>query len=442
MLTTFGFDLNNREVATLVYFGFFLAFVVFWKKGRPLALDVIRAFFSPKLALIWVLMSLYVAGCVWLLAWLDLWDWPNLKSTLLWWLTVGFASVFEAQQLKDKPHVLGKMVRDAFTFSTVLLFVAELVSFPLWVELLMLPALVFLTLLIAVGAHQTDKLLRGLQAVAGLIILFFSYWLVAGRLTEFWSLNTLREFGLPLLLWLAFVPFIFLLAMYMAYEETFTRLQMRPKQAPIVRYARWRALSAFGWNINALKRLTRDIRERDIANKQDVNDAIREIKRLVKIEKNPPIVMRAEGWSPHAARLFLEKYGLVTEDYHRTQWYWFAHIPSVKLNDKVLGDRISYYLTGNEHAVTRIRLALDSSNRNDPNEARRAFDERALALLAKTFDPEKATTIYARAQASEPETLVIDGICVLLDQSDWGDSNLGGYVRNLTIQHPKHQAHS
>ncbi|SFU43245.1 hypothetical protein SAMN05216417_103158 [Nitrosospira multiformis] len=445
--TYFGFDLNNREIAALIYSGFLLAAVMFWKKGRPLALDVVRAFFSPKLALIWVLMSLYVAGCVWLLAWLNLWDWSNLKLTLLWWLTVGFTCIFEAQRLKDKPHVLGKLVRDAFTLSAVILFVAKLVSFPLWVELLMLPALVFLTLLIAVGEHQTDKpsiprvlnLLRGLQTFASLIILGFSYWLVVSSVTKFWSLNTLREFGLPLLLWLMFVPFIFLLAVYMTYEEAFIHLQVRPKQASIVRYARWRALLAFGWNIDGVKRLVRDMRGRDIADKQGVKDAIWEIKRLLKIEKNPPIVTRAEGWSPHAARLFLEEYGLVTDDYHRTQREWFAHIPLVKLNDNVLADRISYYLTGNERAVTQLWLALDGSSQNDAKEAQRAFDERALTLLVKAFDAERATTIYVRAQASEPQALVIDGIRVLLDRSDWGDSRLGGYVRNLTIQHPKHQ---
>jgi hypothetical protein len=111
----------------------------------------------------------------------------------------------------------------------------------------------------------------------------------------------------------------------------------------------------------------------------------------------------------------------------------------VKLNDKVLADPISYYLTGNERAVTQLRLVLDGSSQNDTKEAQRAFDERALPLLAKAFDAEQATKIYVHAQAFEPETLVIDSIRVLLDRSDWGDSRLGGYVRNLTIQHPKHQ---
>ncbi len=444
---SFGSDLNNREIATLIYLGFLLAAVLLWKKGRPLALEVIRAFLFPKLALIWLLMSLYVAACIWLLAWLHLWEWPNLKSTLLWWVTVGFTCVFEAQRLKDKPHMLRKLVRDAFTLSAVILFIAELVSFALWVELLMLPALVFLTLLIAVGEHQADKpgvarvlkLLRGLQMIAGLTILSFSYWLVVSSVTQFWSLSTLREFGLPLLLWLMFVPFIFLLSVYMTYEETFIHLQTRPKQASIVRYARCRALFAFGWNIDGVKRLARDMRGRDITDKKGIKEAIREIKRLRKIEKNPPAVARAEGWSPHAARLFLEEYGLVTGDYHRTQWEWFAHVPAVKLNDKVLADRISYYVTGNERAVTRLRIALDGSNQNDTKEAQCAFDERTLTLLAKAFDSERATTIYVRAQASEPDAVVIDGIRVSLDRSDWGDARLGGYIRNLTIQHPTHQ---
>lgn len=443
----FGFDLSNREIATLIYLGLLLAAVLLWKKGRSSALDIVRAFFVPKLAHVWLLMSLYVAACVWLLAWLNLWEWFNLKSTLLWWLTVGFTSVFEAQRLKDKPHMLRSLVRDAFTLSAVVLFIGELVSFPLWVELLVLPSLVFLTLLVAVAEHQTDKpgvtrvlsLLRGLQLLAGLTILGFSYWLVATRVFEFWSLNTLREFGLPMVLWLMFIPFIFLLAVYMTYEEAFIHLQTRPKQAPIVRYARWRALFAFGWNIDGVKRLARNIRGRDIADKQGVKEAIRGFKRLFKIEKNPPAVTLAEGWSPYAARLFLEEYGLVTDDYHRTQWEWCADSPSVKLNDRVLADRFSYYLTGNELAVTRLRLALDGSNQNDTKEAQRAFDERALTLLTKTFDSERATTIYARARASEPEAWIIDGIRVSLDRSDWGDARLGGYIRNVSIQHPVHQ---
>ncbi|WP_313500980.1 hypothetical protein [Stutzerimonas nitrititolerans] len=440
---SFGFDLNNREISTLIYLGLVLACVLLWKEGRPLVTNLARAFFAPRLALIWLLMSLYVVACVWVLARLSLWEWFNLKSTLLWWLTVGFTSVFDAQRLDGKPNVLRKMLYDTFTLSAVIIFIAELVSFPLWVELLMLPALVFLTALIAVGEHQVGnpgmplllKLLRGLQIFAGLIILSASYWLVVTNVEKIWSLNILREFGLPFLLWLMFIPFVFLLSIYMVYEEVFVQMKIRPVQASIYQYARWRALFSFGWNVEEVRRLSRDMRECNVTDKRGVKEAIQEIKRLREIEKNPPTVAFTEGWSPYESRLFLEDYGLVTDDYHRTQWGWCAGISSVKLNDRVLADRISYYLSGSEYAVTQLRITLLGSMQNDANEAQFAFDKRALSILTKIFDAERASATYACVQTSVSGVVVIDGIVVSLERSIWGDN----YDWNLIIRHPKHQ---
>lgn len=441
---SFGFDLNNREVATLIYFVMLLAFVLAWKKGRSLAFNIVCAFFAKRLVLVWLLMTLYVAACVWFLAWLNVWDWPNLKSTMLWWVTVGFTCIYEAKRLQGKQHMRRQLISEAFKVSAVVLFIAELVSFPLWAELLMLPALVFLALLVAHKESQTDtaeglKQLRALQVFAGILLLGYSYWLVIGNVTALFSLNTLREFGLPILLWLMFIPFVVFLSVYMSYEEIFIRLKVRPKQAPVVQYARLSALFSFGWNIDAVGRLARDMHKRDIDNKQEIKKAIREIKQLLKVERNPPSVVSAEGWSPYAARVFLEEYALVTNDYHREQWGWCAHTPSVKLNARVLTDRVSYRITGNEHAVTQLRIELDGSNQNDTKEAQYAFDEYALTLLTKTFGSERASEIYACAQASEPDALMVDGIRVSLARSAWGDVLLGGYEREFVIQHPKHQ---
>lgn len=67
-MADFGFDLSNREIATLIYLSLLLASVLLWKEVRPLAFNVVRAFFMPQLALLWLLMSFYVAVCVLLLA--------------------------------------------------------------------------------------------------------------------------------------------------------------------------------------------------------------------------------------------------------------------------------------------------------------------------------------------------------------------------------------
>lgn len=447
--STFGFDLNNREISTLIYLSILLIGLLLWQKGRVGAFDIVRNFFHPRLAIVWLHMSLYVAACVWLLSWFELWDWPNLKTTLLWWLTVGFTCAHKAQGLQNKPNTLRDFLGDAFKLSIIIIFIAELVSFPLWVEMPMFLFLLCLTLLIAVSESQLDtarvasllKMLRGLQVLVGLLILFFSYWKVTDNITEHFSLNNLREFCVPLLLWLMFIPYIFFLAIYMTYEEVFNYLHVRPRQAPLVRYARRRALFNFGWNIDAVKRLARDMRTREIIDRQGVEDTILEIKRLLEIEKNPPTVMRADGWSPYTARRFLEEYDLITGDYHHTQGEWFAHI-TAKLGDKMFADQISYYLTGNEHAVTQLRLKLDGSNDNDTIEARRSFDARALTLLAHTLGINRAETIYLNIQTSEAMTYVVDEIQVFLNESKWGDELYGGYTRKLTIQHTKHQEYT
>ncbi|MBD9390249.1 hypothetical protein IB237_23905 [Agrobacterium sp. AGB01] len=440
-LSSFGFDLNNREIATLSYLALLPVIAIY--KGFVTSLgDVARAFFNPKFAAVWLIMSLYVTTCVWLLAKLDLWDWPNLKSTLVWWLTVGFSSFFDAKRFINDRKIIRKLLRDTLTLSAVITFIAELVSFPLWVEFLLFPILALVTLLLAVGDslrddpkfHRLLSFLRRLQILAGLIMLGSSYWMVANTVGEHWTVNTLREFGLPLLLWLMFIPFIILLATYMSYETSFIQLARRPKQEAIYGYAKRRAIIAFGWNSEGVRRLIRDIIARDVDDKNGVKEAIDEIKKSFKIEKKPLPVRSADGWSPQEARYFLGEFDMVTDDYHRNQWEWFAS-KSLKLKNAPLADQISYYITGKQQAVTRLRLALNGSNQNNVFEAERFFDERAMVLLTKIFDAKHATEILRHPQ----DVTLIDETTVSISRSEYGSAVNGGYNRNLVIEHKTHK---
>lgn len=444
MLTSFGFDLNNREIATLFYLVVIVVVVFLWEQGRSLALNVVRAFFAPKLVTIWLLMTFYVGACVWLLVQLNIWEWMNLKSTLVWWLTVGCMGTFKAQQLKDNSQAFRKLLRETFTFTAVILFVTELVSLSIFSELLIIPVLIFLNGLIVFSGYKTDqpdviklsKVLQSFQVLVGLFLISYSYWQVISNIGEHWSINTLREFVLPFLLWIMFIPFIYLLAFYMTYEEVFVRLQIRPEQAPIVGYARWRALFSFGLSIDGVKRLARALGEHNVTDKVGVKETIREIKRLLKNEKNSPTVTFDEGWSPYEARLFLEKYGLVTDDYRRMQWGWFAQSALVKLNDKVPANRASYTILGNSKAVTQLSFSLDASKLHEIDEVRSIFDEISLTLITKAFSLEEARIIYG--SSSRSELLVFNDIKISQERSDWGDIQYGGFELRLTIEHPTH----
>lgn len=120
-LETFGFDLNNREIASLIYIGLAVAGLLLWSRMRASLGGVVRAAFHPKLTLIYLAMSVYVALCTALLALVDAWEWSNLKTTLLWWITAGFGAVFNASQIEDPKSAISRQLRDVLTWTAVVM---------------------------------------------------------------------------------------------------------------------------------------------------------------------------------------------------------------------------------------------------------------------------------------------------------------------------------
>ncbi|MBX9466702.1 MAG: hypothetical protein KL839_01975 [Rhizobium sp.] len=446
-ISQFGFELNNREIATLLYILGALSAAFCWKATRDSFLDFMIAFFGRKPIILWLSMSLYLLVCISILTYLNLWQPANLKATFVWWLTVGFTTVFDANRLSKGSITVRELARDTFALSAVIPFITELVSFPLWIELLLIPLFVALALLIAAGQPRTAKpdmrravkLLSMIQASAGSVILIVSVTLIFRSLEQFWSFNTLREFALPLLLWLMFLPFMLSLAALFSYENEFTRLALRPDQSAITRYAKWQAFLAFGWSVELVRRLTRDMRNRGIADREGVKSAITEIKRLKKLERQPPSVLPSEGWSPYKADSCLQQYGIVTGDYHRTSHGWTAESSRISLSDNVLADEITYRIYGNDRAVTQLQFELRGHNRNNNAEAGAAFDERALAILNQVVQDGDVSEIYRTAEFVPSQAVKSGAIAIEIKHHRWGDGESGGYSKRLIVTHEMHK---
>lgn len=440
---TFGFDLNNREIAALLYIGALVLALLFWKRSRDGLGGVVKAFFQPKLAAIFFVMSLYVSACTALLAFLKFWDWSNLKTTLLWWLTAGFAAVFKASQITGKPGAFSSLVRGTLTWTAIITFIAEVHSLPLLAELALLPVLAILSLVLALSqARKEHAVLVGpltwVLSFAGIFLIAYSVRGIIADPTDFFEWHQAREFMVPLMLSLMFLPFVFGVASLMAYETTFTSLSFKLRDERLLRYARWHAVLAFGFDTNGVKRLTRDIHMRDIVDRAGVDSAIAEIKRLKRLERNPPAFPSEDGWSPYEANCFLEAHNILTDDYHRSfDDEWFAHAPSVKLSDRSLPDHILYSITGDERGVTRLRLALDASYQNDTEEADEAFYERARTLLTKAIGEDQADILTTRVRSNDRQTFEANKKRITVEWSEWGIEKRGGYNRNLVIIHER-----
>ncbi|MDZ4056476.1 MAG: hypothetical protein U1D69_05810, partial [Polynucleobacter sp.] len=98
----YGFDLNNREIAALIWLAVIALWILSLKQTRPSALILVRGFFVWPLQRVFLAMTAYTLGAVVTLSKLNLWEWTNLKTTVMWWLIVGFASIWQSLRVVEE----------------------------------------------------------------------------------------------------------------------------------------------------------------------------------------------------------------------------------------------------------------------------------------------------------------------------------------------------
>jgi hypothetical protein len=444
-LSDYGFDLKNRELAAVIWLGVIAAGLLLWKQIRPSLGQLIRAFFQWKLQAIFVAMTAYTMLVVVLMATLNLWEWSNLKTTLLWWITVGFGSVFEAQRLTKDPNGFRRLIKEAIGVAAFIAFiVSEFGSFPLFVELILPVPITFIALMRAMvprqpGAAILIKPLAAIMSVIGFIFIGWSVMQIVSDPSDFWQWNTLREFGDPILLSIAFIPFLYALAILMEHESLFTSLKVMWTRPDLAAYAQRRSLWAFGHDLDAMRRLARDLKMNDVEDRQGVDDAIRLIRSLKRREKNPPTAPAEKGWSPHEAIRFLEAEGVVAKDWHPTTFgEWRAEASVVKLGDGFSPDNVSYFLSGNEFATTRMVLILHTDHRNDTAASDALFYVMVLKLLERAVPIDQAGAILGRLHDQGDMVIKEGGWRFSMSRDDWGNAKFGGYARNFKLTHPAH----
>ncbi|WP_146217947.1 hypothetical protein [Caulobacter sp. D5] len=388
-------------------------------------------------------VSVYVAAVVVGLSMVGAWRPSNLKTTLVWWATVALGSGFSAMKLAAQPGTARRLIAEAIAWTEIVVFLSEVHTLPLWGELLLLPAMTLVAMMLAVAPRAPNtaiivKPLSGLQVYVGLAIILFSLVGVFKEPEDFLTWNTLREFLDPILLSLALIPFLFVLAMLMETESNFTSLRILGGDPALARYAERRALLAFGVDFDGARRLARDIRGRDIADRAGVRAAIAEIKRQKQRERHPPVVAAQDGWSPVAACAALAGLGVKAGDYHRTPGEWWAQAPSVKVAEGLFEPRVSYYVAGVEDAATRLRLHLQADLLAPGGEGDQAYARLAECLLGWALGEAAVQAVSPHLISGAARTFRFELAEVSLEHHAWGKAKQSGYSRGVVIRHRAH----
>jgi hypothetical protein len=431
-------DLNTREQALLIWFavGFSAALTV--PGVRRAFGGLVGAFFATKLVQLYVALVAYVTAVILGLAWLGVWGWDNLKTTLIWGATFAFVTMMRGQRLIE-PGAVRRLRREIFNGAVVVVFIAQVVTLPLWGEVILVPVLILVALLLAVAETQPENAiivppLRFLQSSGGMLIIGYSAVNILGQWRHYATSHQLREFVLPILLSALFLPFAYAVSVWMTYESAFLKLSFVGLPKSLIRAASRRAIWSFRGDVELARRFVRDVRLQDVTDLAGTMSLIRREKALRHRERHPPPLDPSQGWSPYAAMGFLKAAGLSAGDYHPAFNHWEAASAAPRVRMGLASYRLSYAVSGTEHAATRLSLTLDVDE-PAPEGAGAAFTSAAKQLLGHLTQAGETPPDIAKLDGRRTAHFQ-SGARLRLGRRLWGDRRYGGYARELSIRHP------
>ena len=339
-------------------------------------------------------MICYITLVVFVFFKLGVWDLSQLKNTVIWFFTAAAVSSFRIVSISEEKEFFLIAIKDNFKFVMIIEFVVAFHTFSLLAELLVIPIVTFLVLMVEFSKgdkeHQiVERFFNGIVTTFGLFIVIYATYKTFSDLDKFFVLETFREFYLPPLLSLSFLPYIYLMALFVIYEKSFTRIRISIKDEDLRRYAKMQAITKFGFNTELLQRWAISLFVNRISDREDVKNTIDEIQEITKREENPKHVPLELGWSPFLASRFLDEeeitagyYKKIIEDLDE----WNASSPYFKFGDSILSNTIAYYVDGNKEVATSLKVVLDINDLGGEKIALKKFIHCAHLLFEKAMN--------------------------------------------------------
>jgi peptidoglycan/LPS O-acetylase OafA/YrhL len=228
-------SLSNREVSTAFWMLVLFLMAMCIKALREGLFAILKVISMKRMRRWALIMVTYTALICAGLYFTDLWSFRDMKATLLWLLSAGFYMVYQTVNREPPPkQLVGGILRNGFSIAVILEFLVGGVDLPFFIVFLLIPIAAFFAFISgpsntnnpheALGRRFANKVLLvigcGLFIYATVVIIFD--W------ENFWQLQTLRSFLLPISLSVLFIPYLWAILTYLAYEHITWRLYALP----------------------------------------------------------------------------------------------------------------------------------------------------------------------------------------------------------------------
>lgn len=236
-------DLNTRETAMLVWIVLTLAVALAIPSGRGIVIEGVKIAARPFVTVLLAATTLLAATITMCLAWFGYWRTSMIPATVAWFVGTAIVGTFSTGGVGE----LRRLVARTVALTAVVEFVSNAYALPLPAELIIVPIVVCLITL-ASFADRRPEFANTRTPFKVLCIALFVGTLTPtiiyavqhlGRLA---SAEQAREFLLPLVLTVAFIPYLYLVRMVIAWQTVFSMLKSLMQDRPSLLSTARRAL--------------------------------------------------------------------------------------------------------------------------------------------------------------------------------------------------------
>ena len=254
---------NNREISIFIYVVILLIWLFSKKETRQSAISVIQAFF--KLSKWYLIILLYIAGIVFLFYKLKLWDLSLLKNTIYWSFGGAFILFFNVNKALESENYFIKIFKDCFKLIIFVEFLSNLYSFNIIVELISIPILVFTGAMLGFSENKAEykpvkNLFNGVLILYGLGVLVFSVLRLSDNFNSLLTIENLKSLLFGSAMTLSLIPFLYIIALYMAYEGFLKMKKFILKEnIKLYRFLKWRIIRNCHLNLERIRMVSKKL---------------------------------------------------------------------------------------------------------------------------------------------------------------------------------------
>ncbi|MFT5727057.1 MAG: hypothetical protein ACI8PB_001189 [Desulforhopalus sp.] len=438
--------LNNREIAIIIWVLLGLGYLAISPKLKNVRLAVpnlIKSTFAKPLVRLYFTILIYAIIEIVLLHYFGLWDFTQIKNTIIWFVAIAIFSSFQIYNIEDTKKYFLKVLWNACSIVAVLKFVVNLYPFDLIFEIILVPVYCFAVVVYVISERNEKTLIisRAMQyalLIVGVFLISRAIYTTMISLLQNVPQPIVSNFITPPLLTVLFLPFLFILLLSDVYGRAFLKINYHFKSKFKSKLTKLIAIILFNFNFHLVERWGNHLVHVNANSIIDIYKSFLTIYKMRYSERNPKKYSKEKGWSPYIVKRYLEPVGLQTGHYHPSFDEWYASSPLIELDDSYSPSIIAYYVEGIKDYANILKLKL---NVNDSEFSESSLMEMASysdLLYSSVFSKPLPHDIQNSIKQGLESTFIENQAEILLLKDVWQEHSRNGYDYKFIIKHKNH----